>query len=49
MISFFQVIRLIDGNSLLKQSELDTLGVLKMESCNVLEDSYVWLRYKVIR
>ena len=39
---------LIDGDSLLKQSQLDKLGILKLETCNVLEDSYVRLRYKAI-
>ncbi|MBQ7149073.1 MAG: dihydrofolate reductase family protein [Pseudobutyrivibrio sp.] len=39
---------LIDGTSLLKQEELDSLGVLKLEECTVLEDSYIRIRYKVI-
>ena len=39
---------LIDGNSLHTQSELDRLGILKLESCNVLENSFLRLRYKVI-
>ena len=39
---------LIDGKSLLKQEELDSLGVLKLEECTVLEDSYIRIRYKVI-
>lgn len=39
---------LIDGNSLRSQSELDKLGVLKLEKCIMLEDSYVRLQYKII-
>lgn len=39
---------LIDGRSLLAQSELGKLGILKLESCSVLEDSFIRLRYKVI-
>ncbi len=40
---------LIDGKSLLSDSELSHLGVLKLQECIVLEDSYLRLRYKVIR
>lgn len=40
---------LIDGRSLLSDSELSYLGVLKLQECTVLEDSYLRLRYKVIR
>ncbi len=40
---------LIDGKSLLSDSELSHLGVLKLQECVVLEDSYLRLRYKVIR
>ena len=39
---------LIGGNSLLSQSELSKLGVLKLYECIALENSYVRLRYKVI-
>lgn len=39
---------LIDGKSLLSESELSKLGVLKLQECLVLEDSYLRLRYKVI-
>lgn len=39
---------LIDGKSLLLESELSQLGVLKLQECIVLEDSYLRLRYKVI-
>ena len=40
---------LIDGESLLSESELSQLGVLKLQECMVLEDSYLRLRYKVVR
>ncbi len=40
---------LIDGKSLLSESELSGLGVLKLQECVVLEDSYLRLRYEVIR
>ncbi len=40
---------LIDGRSLLSQSELSGLGVLKLQECVVLENSYLRLRYEVIR
>ncbi len=39
---------LIDGQSLLSESELSKLGVLKLEECLVLKNSYLRLRYKVI-
>ena len=39
---------LIDGASLIKREELSALGVLKLEDCKVLEDSYIRLRYKVV-
>ena len=40
---------LIDGKSLLAESELSQLGVLKLQECIVLESSYLRLRYEVIR
>lgn len=40
---------LIDGKSLLSEDELNHLGVLKLQKCEVLEDSYIRLRYEVIR
>lgn len=40
---------LIDGKSLLSESELSKLGVLKLQDCTVLENSYLRLRYEVIR
>lgn len=39
---------LIDGASLTSESELSKLGVLKLESAEVLADSYLRLRYRVI-
>ena len=39
---------LIDGASLLSQSELKDLSALKLEKCSVLKDSYIRLQYKVI-
>ena len=39
---------LIDGRSLLTEGELSQLGVLKLQQCAVLEDSYLRLRYQVI-
>ncbi len=39
---------LIDGKSLLSESELPQLGVLKLQECMVLENSYLRLRYQVI-
>lgn len=40
---------LIDGKSLLSENELPKLGVLKLQECAVLEDSYLRLRYEVVR
>ena len=39
---------LIDGKSLLSERELPKLGVLKLQECIVLENSYLRLRYEVI-
>lgn len=39
---------LIDGQSLISPHELNQLGVLELQECTVLEDSYLRLRYKVI-
>ena len=39
---------LVDGRSLITPDELEQLGVLKLEKCDVLKDSYIRLRYKVI-
>ena len=39
---------LIDGDSLTSVNELDKLGVLQLESCVVLKNSYIRLSYKVI-
>lgn len=40
---------LIDGKSLSSQRELSKLGVLKLQECVVLENSYLRLRYEVVR
>ena len=37
---------LVDGKSITNVKELDKLGVLQLESCEALENSYVRLRYK---
>lgn len=39
---------LIDGKSLVSESELSKLGVMKLQECVSLENSYVRLRYEVI-
>ena len=39
---------LVDGESLTSVSQLGQLGVLKLLSCEALEDSYVRLRYEVL-
>ena len=39
---------LIDGRSLVSESELSRLGVLRLQECAVLENSYLRLRYEVI-
>lgn len=39
---------LVDGHSLLDERELSQLGVLKLQECTVLEDSYLRLHYEVI-
>lgn len=39
---------LIDGKSLLSESELPQVGVLELQECAVLENSYLRLRYRVI-
>ena len=39
---------LIDGESLFAQKELSKLGVLKLQECVILENSYLRLRYEVI-
>ena len=40
---------LIDGTSLTSTGELSELGVLKLLDCTVLDDSYVRLRYQVVK
>lgn len=39
---------LIDGDSLSSPDELDKLGVLQLEKCQTLDNSYIRLTYKVI-
>lgn len=39
---------LVDGVALTKENELDKLGVLSLVGCDVLENSYIRLRYKVV-
>ena len=39
---------LIDGRSIMSESELSSIGTLKLLEATVLEDSYLRLRYKVI-
>lgn len=39
---------LIDGKSISKVEELNMLKALKLIECNVLEDSYIQLKYRVI-
>ena len=39
---------LIDGRSIAKEDELDKLGVLSFIGCDVLKNSYIRLRYKVV-
>lgn len=40
---------LIDGRSLISEEQLSELGVLKLIECSILEDSYIRLRYEVIK
>ena len=39
---------LVDGVALTKENELNKLGVLSLVECDVLKDSYIRLRYKVV-
>lgn len=39
---------LIDGQSLLSEIELSKLGVLELQKCAVLKNSYIRLQYKVV-
>lgn len=39
---------LVDGQSLLSESELSKLGVLKLQECKILENSYLRLHYEVM-
>lgn len=40
---------LIDGASITSENELDKLGVLRLTGCDVLKDSYLRLKYEVIK
>jgi 2,5-diamino-6-(ribosylamino)-4(3H)-pyrimidinone 5'-phosphate reductase len=40
---------LVDGASLVSRDELVKLGALQLEKCEMLEDSYIRLRYKAVR
>ncbi|GHV05248.1 hypothetical protein FACS1894217_01800 [Clostridia bacterium] len=40
---------LVDGASLVCRDELVKLGALQLEKCEMLEDSYIRLRYKAVR
>ena len=40
---------LIDGDAITSENELNKLGVLELQSCEVLKHSYIRLRYKVIK
>ncbi len=40
---------LIDGKSISKEEELNKLKALELLECNVLKDSYIQLKYKVLR
>jgi 2,5-diamino-6-(ribosylamino)-4(3H)-pyrimidinone 5'-phosphate reductase len=40
---------LIDGRSIVNENEIGQLGALRLEYCDVLADSYVRLRYKVLK
>lgn len=39
---------LIDGSSITNEDELGSLGVLQLENCKTLDNSYIRLRYKVV-
>lgn len=39
---------LVDGESIMKEADLNKLGVLELVECKVLKDSYINLKYKVI-
>ena len=43
------VATLVDGNSITNENELDKLMPLKLLECNVLENSYIQLKYKVLK
>ena len=40
---------LIDGEAIISSQELNKLKALQLLECNQLEDSYIQLKYKVIK
>ena len=40
---------LIDGESITDRKDLDKLGVLRLVDCEKLEDSYIRLKYEVVK
>lgn len=40
---------LVDGESITDENELDKLMALELLECNKLEDSYIQLKYKVLK
>lgn len=40
---------LIDGESFTSVADLDKIGVLKLRSCEQLENSYLRLQYEIVR
>lgn len=42
------VATLVDGEAISKREELNKLQALKLMQASVLEDSYIWLKYKVL-
>ncbi len=40
---------LIDGDSITTKEELGKLGILRLTSCEKLEDSYLRLKYEVVK
>ena len=43
------VATLVDGESITDESELNKLMPLKLLECNKLEDSYIQLKYEVLK
>ena len=49
LVGGYDTSTLIDGKSITSPSELNKLKALKLEECNRLNDSYIELKYKVIK